>query len=78
MATKERTPTELARYFFVLTVFGVFAWMALAWSVLQSPDDPLSVQDGDFASSVWVAQQNSIRQAREPIAPVHLAAGPTH
>lgn len=57
MAThKARTPVELARYFFVLTTFGVVAWMALAFAVLQTPDDPGGVQERDAANSVWLSQ----------------------
>ncbi|MDD9945477.1 MAG: hypothetical protein OXU20_30815 [Myxococcales bacterium] len=64
MAAKEQTPTQLARYFFVLTIFGVIAWIALAISLLQSPVDPQAVQDRDFETSVWVAQQEAVRNRR--------------
>lgn len=64
MAThKTRTPVELARYFFVLTTFGVVAWMALAFAVLQAPDDPNGVQEGDVATSVWLSQHDALRGA---------------
>ena len=74
MAAKERTPTELARFFFILTLFGIVAWMALAWAMMASPNDPLAVQTHDYETSVWRAQQDALRQQppTRVINPEHL------
>lgn len=70
---KTRTPVELARYFFVLTTFGVIAWMALAFAVLQSPDDPAGVQEKDLVTSVWLSQYEALNAAVKPAEVTQLA-----